>query len=418
MAQEESVDSASRVQYLTPSISELRHLLWTNRRPAGPVNQVWPDLYLGDETTARDKATLSQLGITHVVNAAAGPRRINTGPQFYADVPVEYRGVEAADHPSFDLRPFFHPTAEFIQTALAQKGKCFWASQAGKVLVHCAMGVSRSATLVLAFLMICENLTLVEAINAVRQHRHICPNEGFLDQLRNLDTTLATQRHSEFAVESMMSGATKNRKKINAYAEVKANPNSDYVTPGAFDLEKIFWRGSGAAYTHVNEVWPNVFIGDEKTALERDNLEKMGVTHILNAAEGKWNNVATGPKYYSDMNVEYYGVEAEDVPTFNLGEFFHPAAQFIDQALSSPQNKLLVHCVMGRSRSATLFLAYLMIHKDMTVVEAIEHVKERRCILPNRGFLKQLRQLDIQLQQQKHGSQNNGNGEVTEEDKQ
>ncbi|KAG5831527.1 hypothetical protein ANANG_G00304630 [Anguilla anguilla] len=395
MAQEEPVDSASRVQYLTPSISELRHLLWTNRCPAGPVNQVWPDLYLGDETTARDKATLSQLGITHVVNAAAGPRRINTGPQFYADVPVEYRGVEAADHPSFDLRPFFHPTAEFIQTALAQKGKVF---------VHCAMGVSRSATLVLAFLMICENLTLVEAINAPA----IVGVQGKIPRRR-----LKRVRCGEHDV-----WRHKEQKKINAYAEVKANPNSDYVTPGAFDLEKIFWRGSGAAYTHVNEVWPNVFIGDEKTALERDNLEKMGVTHILNAAEGKWNNVATGPKYYSDMNVEYYGVEAEDVPTFNLGEFFHPAAQFIDRALSSPQNKLLVHCVMGRSRSATLFLAYLMIHKDMTVVEAIEHVKERRCILPNRGFLKQLRQLDIQLQQQKHGSQNNGNGEVTEEDKQ
>lgn len=34
----------------------------------------------------------------------------------------------------------------------------------------------------------------------------------------------------------------------------------------------------------------------------------------------------------------------------------------------------------------------------MTVVDAIEHVKKQRWILPNRGFLKQLRDLDIQLQ--------------------
>uniref|UniRef100_A0A8B9JHY2 Dual specificity protein phosphatase n=1 Tax=Astyanax mexicanus TaxID=7994 RepID=A0A8B9JHY2_ASTMX len=121
-----------------------------------------------------------------------------------------------------------------------------------------------------------------------------------------------------------------------------------------------------------------------KTALERHNLEKTGITHTLNAAEGKWNNVATGPDYYHGMNIDYYGVEAEDIPTFNLSQFFYPAAQFIDHALSKPESKLLVHCVMGRSRSATLFLAYLMIYKNMTVVEAIEHVKERRCILPNR----------------------------------
>lgn len=61
----------------------------------------------------------------------------------------------------------------------------------------------------------------------------------------------------------------------------------------------------------------------------------------------------------------------------------------------------MVHCVMGRSRSATLVLAYLMVEKGLTVVEAIVHVRQRRCILPNRGFLKQLRTLDIVLQEER-----------------
>lgn len=39
-------------------------------------------------------------------------------------------------------------------------------------------------------------------------------------------------------------------------------PDVEYVTPGSYELEKILHRGS-AAYTHVNEVWPNVYIGDE-----------------------------------------------------------------------------------------------------------------------------------------------------------
>ncbi|KAG9341131.1 hypothetical protein JZ751_019885 [Albula glossodonta] len=93
--------SASQKEYVTPPISELRRLL----------------------STARDKARLSHLGITHIVNAADGPRRINTGPQFYSDMTVDYHGVEAADHPDFNLSPFFYPTAEFIQTALSKKGK-------------------------------------------------------------------------------------------------------------------------------------------------------------------------------------------------------------------------------------------------------------------------------------------------------
>ncbi|KAK7919174.1 hypothetical protein WMY93_010458 [Mugilogobius chulae] len=158
---------------------------------------------------------------------------------------------------------------------------------------------------------------------------------------------------------------------------MKTTVEEDYVTPGGYELEKILNRGS-VAYTHVNQVWDNVYIGDESvttdTARDKYKLKELGITHILNAAR-------------------------DDTTTFDLSQYFYSAARFIDKTLSDPQNKLLVHCVMGRSRSATLFLAYLMICRNMTVVDAIETVKKRRRIIPNWGFLKQLRELDMQLQE-------------------
>lgn len=60
----------------------------------------------------------------------------------------------------------------------------------GKVLVHCHVGVSRSATLVLAYLMLKQNLSLVEAICAVKDNRGVIPNRGFLRQLIKLDGQL------------------------------------------------------------------------------------------------------------------------------------------------------------------------------------------------------------------------------------
>lgn len=63
----------------------------------------------------------------------------------------------------------------------------------GKVFVHCAMGLSRSSSLVLAYLMIHENMTLVDAIRAVSANRNISPNNGFLEQLRELDKKLHCQ---------------------------------------------------------------------------------------------------------------------------------------------------------------------------------------------------------------------------------
>ncbi|KAM8851478.1 dual specificity phosphatase 29-like isoform 1-T2 [Synchiropus picturatus] len=187
----------------------------------------------------------------------------------------------------------------------------------------------------------------------------------------------------------------------NPYAAVRVDPDSDYITPGTLDLEQLFWTGTAVQFTHVNQVWPSIYIGDEKTALERPGLRELGITHVLNAAEGKWNNVLTGPDYYRDLNIQYFGVEADDKPTFNISQFFSSAAHFIHEALSLPENKILVHCVMGRSRSATLVLAYLMMKHNLTVVDAIEHVRQRRCILPNHGFLKQLRALDISLQEER-----------------
>uniref|UniRef100_A0A8C7XYI3 Dual specificity protein phosphatase n=1 Tax=Oryzias sinensis TaxID=183150 RepID=A0A8C7XYI3_9TELE len=179
--------------YEAPSVSELQEFLLADRRPTGHVNQVWPNLYIGNEVAARDKSLLHSLGITHIVNAAHGRSKptpgpcfhVNTGPLFYRDMTVDYYGVEAVDAVEFILSPFFYPTARYIRAAL---------STGGRVFVHCLMGVSRSATLVLAFLMIVEGLKLQKAVAVVRLQRDICPNRGFLQQLRGLDMSLERQR--------------------------------------------------------------------------------------------------------------------------------------------------------------------------------------------------------------------------------
>ncbi|XP_075872321.1 uncharacterized protein LOC142881844 [Nelusetta ayraudi] len=374
----------------TPPTCDLLSLLLRNRRPTGAVNEVWPNLFVGDAATAQQKPLLADLGITHVLNAADGPQHIDTGPQFYSDVGLKYHGVPAADRRDFDLAPYFGPAADFIHEALSQRAGVLWLLSAGKVLVHCARGISRSAALALAYLMIRERLSLVAALELVCQRRNILPNAGFLEQLRRLDTSL--QRGGCGSGEKKMaSHGSHLGRGINVGAAA-----DEYVTPGGYELEKILNRGS-VAYTHVNEVWPGVYIGDEQTAKDKSLLKTLGVTHVLNAAEGTWNNVDTGAPYYADMDVVYYGMVAEDVTTFDLSPHFYPAAHFIRETLSVPENKLLVHCVMGRSRSATLFLAYLMICEDMTLVDAVEHVKRRRRIIPNWGFLKQLRELDMRL---------------------
>jgi len=55
---------------------------------------------------------------------------------------------------------------------------------------------------------------------------------------------------------------------------------------------------------------------------------------------------------------------------------------------------VLIHCAKGVSHAPTLFLAYLMIHHDMTGDEAIDYLIQVRYIKPDLDFLKKLTILD------------------------
>jgi len=68
---------------------------------------------------------------------------------------------------------------------------------AGKVMVHCKLGSSRSAAIVLAYLMLKRHLPAPEAVSLVRSKREICPNDGFLQQLCDLNEQLLKAGHFE-----------------------------------------------------------------------------------------------------------------------------------------------------------------------------------------------------------------------------
>ncbi|XP_049906133.1 dual specificity protein phosphatase 26-like [Epinephelus moara] len=168
----------------------------------------------------------------------------------------------------------------------------------------------------------------------------------------------------------------------------------DLSSPGlaVFELERLLFTGK-AIISHADEVWPRLYIGDQDSAENQVDLFKHRVTHILNAAH---SNRRGKPDIYDSMQITYMGIDARDSCDFDMSVNFQAAADFIHRALSRG-GKVLVHCHVGVSRSATLVLAYLMLKQNLTLVEAICAVKENRGVIPNRGFLRQLIKLDNQL---------------------
>lgn len=66
---------------------------------------------------------------------------------------------------------------------------------------------------------------------------------------------------------------------------------------------------------------------------DRYGLWRLGITHVLNAAHGKM--CCKGRDDFYGTTVKYYGVPANDLPTFDISPFFYPSAHYIHEALST-----------------------------------------------------------------------------------
>lgn len=169
--------------------------------PSDAFNEVYPGILLGNGPTAMDIYKLKQLGVSHVLNTACGKTpeygMINTSQKYYANSGIRFMGILAYDMSSFNLAPYFNDAADFIDSGLRS---------GGRVYVHCKMGISRSATCVLAYLMIKKGMTAQEAMRIVRSRREIIPNDGFLKQLCQLNDQLAIKRDVERNRERLMRG--------------------------------------------------------------------------------------------------------------------------------------------------------------------------------------------------------------------
>ncbi|XP_030634845.1 serine/threonine/tyrosine-interacting-like protein 2 [Chanos chanos] len=175
---------------------------------------------------------------------------------------------------------------------------------------------------------------------------------------------------------------------------------SPYNTPCVLDIQRALIQDRlEAPFNPVDEVWPNIFIGEQSVAVNKGRLKRLGITHVLNAAHG--TGVYTGEVFYAGMNITYMGIEVDDFPEADISPHFRTAAEFLDEALLTHKGKVLVDSMMGVSRSAVLVAAYLMIFHNMSIMEALMEIRKKRPINPNEGFLKQLRELNETLMEER-----------------
>lgn len=143
-------------------------------------NEIMPGLYLGNRRSAVDARVFRDLGITHVVNAT------KVVPCKFPEK-AKYIRVRIGDKPSDDILAHLDDAVAFVHAQLPRAvfPPCPDSPRSShSVLVHCEQGISRSTTIVCAYLVCVHGLTVDQALRHVRASRPVaCPNVGFVKQL-------------------------------------------------------------------------------------------------------------------------------------------------------------------------------------------------------------------------------------------
>ena len=143
------------------------------------ATQILPYLYLGTEWNASNYDSLQTDKVTHILNISSEV------DNFFPDT-FKYLNIRVLDVEETDLLKEFDRTNRFIQEAKEQGTSC---------LVHCKMGVSRSASVVLAYLMKEFNWNYEQSFQFTKQKRNcINPNDGFKQQLATYESILNAHR--------------------------------------------------------------------------------------------------------------------------------------------------------------------------------------------------------------------------------
>ena len=141
----------------------------------------------------------------------------------------------------------------------------------------------------------------------------------------------------------------------------------------------------------MSQINENLYLGNINDAQNVQKLLKLGIKKVLSLME------ETQLLNYPN-EIEHKLINIKDFPRENIIQYFGDCLLFIDG-----NQKVLVHCYAGSSRSATIVIAYIMWKNQLDYNEASKIVEKiRPIIFPNYGFIRQLEIFEGLLKQNKY----------------
>ncbi len=142
-------------------------------------------------------------------------------------------------------------------------------------------------------------------------------------------------------------------------------------------------------YSPPTKILSNLYLGSSFNAYDIEQINKLNINVIINVTEEIDNF------YESNLKLTYYKYPIADNNVDNISEILSDSFEIISSHINSA-DKILVHCYMGASRSASVVINYLIKHKNMNWKEAKDFVISKRPIVNlSETFASTLKQVQV-----------------------
>jgi len=157
------------------------------------MNQIIPYLYLTSYFVANNEQELANNNIYNILAVISTDVKRKNTPQH-----ITYMHLPLDDTGSADIKSLFSISNDFIDNSRKQKKN---------VVVHCMAGVSRSPSIIMAYLIAKEGFSLPQAFEHIRKRREIIqPNYGFMRQLMEYEQQLTGRLSDDFFANYVYDG--------------------------------------------------------------------------------------------------------------------------------------------------------------------------------------------------------------------
>jgi atypical dual specificity phosphatase len=129
----------------------------------------------------------------------------------------------------------------------------------------------------------------------------------------------------------------------------------------------------------MSHIIHNIYLGNKDDAHNDTFIINNNIKYIINITLDVSNK-------YNFIN--YHNCYIEDSGDENIINYFDDIINIINE---NKYNNILIHCRVGKSRSASFILAYLMKYENMNLYESLNFLKNKRSIIqPNIYFFENL----------------------------